>query len=1068
MTPEAAQARTLPIRVPILPGESLDSWLEAVAHRNGTTLPALLNELQVPTDGHPRGLVTDLPAPILRRLEACTGLTRRRLDQAVLSVLDSSAARVHGGPETRAVLDGGDRFARLYQRCSRYCPDCLAAGGRWQLSWWLPWSFGCLTHHALLHDACPGCDTRQRTTLSNAIQEPRVCSHRNCRADLGATPRLDLGSDHPILATQQWIITLHDAELTKTGAPASTGPGISARAAPDDPGSSTSVVSDLNACMQWVMRSAVTDSEVRRLGTVIDRGWREGKQLLATRTEKFRPPTAAVRGVVAHIARDLLDTTNPPTIDGHRRHGRGPLDDVDLAAVAAIRESIGRAGGPLAPVPTKMPRADWNRLSQRMQERFLWAADPLMRSTDRIRFRSCTSQPTYLRPDAPQLNAFVAARHRHVPQLLWPGWTVRLMPMAGMQENLFRALTAALLLLPGEPCLNTRGVTNRLHPYLPNSAPGVLRLGIAAAGDDILTAICHLADYLDTYGSAIDYQRRRELVPAEPIAFETWRQMCLDAGEHPGERAVGPNRAPRFIHAQRYLHHVMTGSDLADPAHPLAWKSTSDRARYHAFVAALTPTRRECLHDHASRLLAQCGVDEPLTWEPPSEVAAGLTLPGINPATIDVAAVVRTVLDQQHRPSTAAEQLGLSMTQVRYALQHAPASTSDSQERDCGGGPVERSAHVVSAWQRRQRAGRLLTPEFLHREYIEHARTCTQIAAEHNVPRDMVIQRARALGITVHRTRRPIPIDDDWLRHQYLAAHRSTADIAAELGTKGETIRRRLTRLGVSVRPAGVHSRQIMIAAADHGLPRDVRDAVERTLDGWLRLNRFQVAMAFPSLAAAAAYLNLHQSTLVHQLQRLECDVGTSLYHRSGFGKPQRPTRTGRTLLKHLAADPIRTLLQDTLRERFVPTPGPVTVSAAKASHAIRRPPGPPKPYSAADLGQEDGAAAPTVQRLRIRPETLTLLHDLVSHPTEQTYAAGVSARTGLAPSSVTCRLRQLTESGWLVSSPEDDKSWLGRAPAGCGPGRRRIHYTLTAVGRLAANHELATRGANSGFGLSP
>ena len=34
-------ARTLPLRVPIAPGEALDSWLEALARRNAVTIGTL-------------------------------------------------------------------------------------------------------------------------------------------------------------------------------------------------------------------------------------------------------------------------------------------------------------------------------------------------------------------------------------------------------------------------------------------------------------------------------------------------------------------------------------------------------------------------------------------------------------------------------------------------------------------------------------------------------------------------------------------------------------------------------------------------------------------------------------------------------------------------------------------------------------------------------------------------------------------------------------------------------------------------------------------------------------------
>src|SRR5207244_12482264 len=50
--------------------------------------------------------------------------------------------------------------------------------------------------------------------------------------------------------------------------------------------------------------------------------------------------------------------------------------------------------------------------------------------------------------DVPQQ---LAARARCVPQLLWPGWAVRLMPAEGLAAVPFRSAIATCLLLPGKP-----------------------------------------------------------------------------------------------------------------------------------------------------------------------------------------------------------------------------------------------------------------------------------------------------------------------------------------------------------------------------------------------------------------------------------------------------------------------------------------------------------------------------------------------------------------------------------------------------------------------------------------
>jgi hypothetical protein len=76
-------------------------------------------------------------------------------------------------------------------------------------------------------------------------------------------------------------------------------------------------------------------------------------------------------------------------------------------------------------------------------------------------------------------------------------------------------------------------------------------------------------------------------------------------------------------------------------------------------------------------------------------------------------------------------------------------------------------------------------------------------------------------------------------------------------------------------RPPGVHSRPEMITTLSGDIPIDIRHAVEGGLQGWHRLRRFQTAMTFPTIEAAAINLSAHQSALIHQFRRLEHDIGT-------------------------------------------------------------------------------------------------------------------------------------------------------------------------------------------------
>src|SRR5262249_15377232 len=129
-----------------------------------------------------------------------------------------------------------------------------------------------------------------------------------------------------------------------------------------------------------------------------------------------------------------------------------------------------------------------------------------------------------------------------------------------------------------------------LSPHLTNQRISVTlqffrTLPGSPSGDaltEVLAILCNLADYLDSHGAPIDYQRRREQLPADPIDWPAWCDLALSAGIQPGVR---PGRA-RHLHAQRYLHHQLTGADLADPACPLAFTGANDRINYLGFALA--------------------------------------------------------------------------------------------------------------------------------------------------------------------------------------------------------------------------------------------------------------------------------------------------------------------------------------------------------------------------------------------------------------------------------------------------------------------------------------------------
>lgn len=100
-----------------------------------------------------------------------------------------------------------------------------------------------------------------------------------------------------------------------------------------------------------------------------------------------------------------------------------------------------------------------------------------------------------------------------------------------------------------------------------------------------------------------------------------------------------------------------------------------------------------------------------------------------------------------------------------------------------------------------------------------------------------------------------------------------------------------------------------------------MRAALSDGAQGWIRLHRFQAAIAFPSMRIAATALPAPRPSLAAQIRRLERDIGAPLYHRAAPARPQRPTERGQRLLHHLITPHIKTLMEQALRPPLVKTP---------------------------------------------------------------------------------------------------------------------------------------------------
>ncbi|MET0996189.1 MAG: TniQ family protein [Mycobacterium sp.] len=148
--------RTLPLYLDPVPGEALDSWLAAIAHRSHTAWADMLTAAGLETAGTAvaRGSwLLEIEGHRLEELAAAVGIDTAMIKSMTRSRYDGTALDIGRDPIRRT-----RRFPWGYVGRSRYCPHCLAqTGGRWQLAWRLGWSFVCVEHQCLLVDSCPRC-----------------------------------------------------------------------------------------------------------------------------------------------------------------------------------------------------------------------------------------------------------------------------------------------------------------------------------------------------------------------------------------------------------------------------------------------------------------------------------------------------------------------------------------------------------------------------------------------------------------------------------------------------------------------------------------------------------------------------------------------------------------------------------------------------------------------------------------------------------------------------------------------------------------------------------------------
>lgn len=210
----------IPLWVPPVEGEALDSWLAAYSRRLRTDVSQFLSFVGL-HGTRPNHMVRCLTARERHVLSERTGLAQEGLMAMTLEPWDGVAVTIDR-PTRRLIRPPNWRHTGNTTRC---CPGCLdESAGRWQISWRLPWSFACTRHGTLLLDRCPECGQPPVVHGRRSLRytPPGVCLYGTGSAHAvrcgfllphAGTPLLPKGS--LVMKAQEEI----NSEILRAGAP---------------------------------------------------------------------------------------------------------------------------------------------------------------------------------------------------------------------------------------------------------------------------------------------------------------------------------------------------------------------------------------------------------------------------------------------------------------------------------------------------------------------------------------------------------------------------------------------------------------------------------------------------------------------------------------------------------------------------------------------------------------------------------------------------------------------------------------------------------------------------------
>lgn len=565
------ELRQVPLRVPPVEGESLDSWFRSYGHGIDAAPTDVIRHAGIEVTrriAQPRRLAIGDDRAVVIALERSSGLESGSLRKLV----DPLAAYVNNRRPMRY-----GQFAPLLKvmAWSRFCTQCLReTDGRWQATWRLGWAVVCAKHNLLLASRCPSCGGQQGKFAmagNTPPPHPTLCpcplpgrdkrARSRCGADLTAAGGAAAPA-HLLQLTRHFLTRLADAKS-------------------DD---------DMRALYVDLHDYQVLASdERRRLG-------------IESRLD--------IRGDGDTLI-EVLDSASAAYLNPG-----GP----EFRRIALAWGSGSMTG--LIPVPD-----GWETVGPRLVEAAVAVRIAEARSVARLRWSGTGPGGTSTVGEIERHEAM-----KRLPAALWPAWTMAILPRSPISAHRYfrRAGLLAILL---------RGSTLRLPALCDSSAEvGIssetasrcfLQLSLDPGGHAAVALLERVTELWQKSAKPIDYERRRTIVvDSNVLDPEQWREMCGEAGVHPGESG-------RVLLAQRWLWEELTGGcwdQFPTPGFESApwFQDAPLAASYVKFLRQLTPRLRELLRVHAVGVLNARGiVDEPLTWEPPMELDPGSHVPGI-------------------------------------------------------------------------------------------------------------------------------------------------------------------------------------------------------------------------------------------------------------------------------------------------------------------------------------------------------------------------------------------------------------------------------------------------------